>query len=294
MVVFGDSITTTHFQVKGELPSITNPLGNPDLPGKTTANGPNWLSYLTTTYNATFVKTINLAYGGATVDSDIIARPLDSGIKSFKDQVMDQWLASFVPPPVQFDWKPENTLFVTFLGNNDVCDTYLASNTSAPDISALEMAVEQYAALLDILYQNGGRNFLVPNVLPFERSPMVGKNSEKIRKMGYLTRACNSNLARVVSNFRDTYSDAKVFMFDTHDLFTQLLNNPCSHEETCPLQVTTTYCESYKTVRDDQYKFDAACEYSVDKYFWLSAVHPSFRVHNAMAKVIAAYLQDET
>ena len=70
MIVFGDSYTSTGFSLQGAGPSAANPMGNPDYPGFTSSNGPNWIDFLTTTYNATFVKTINLAVGGATVDTD--------------------------------------------------------------------------------------------------------------------------------------------------------------------------------------------------------------------------------
>ena len=67
MIVFGDSYTTTGFNYTMAQPSRANPLGNPDYPGYTASNGPNWVDFLTTTYNETFLETINLAYGGATV-----------------------------------------------------------------------------------------------------------------------------------------------------------------------------------------------------------------------------------
>lgn len=289
MVVFGDSITSAKFNVHGEQPSKINPLGNPDFPGNTSAIGPNWVSFLTATYNATFLKTLNLAMGGATVDDDIVKQMLPV-VKSFKDQIARYWLPNYVPPSLQFNWKAHDTLFATFLGSNDVSRAYLKSWTSA-----LNDDIDEYVALLDVLYQGGGRNFLVLKVLPFERSPMLDRtDAEAIREMGDLIRAYNNNLTRAVSQFSSTYSDATVFLFDTHALFNQLLDDPCSYEETCPLQVTTTYCKAYMGEKDDQYKFDPECQYSADKYFWLNTLHPSFRVHNATAKAIAAYLSNST
>ena len=63
MVVFGDSYTTTGFNDTKAQPSIHIPLGNPAYPGYTASNGPNWVDFMTTTYNNSFMKTINLAYG---------------------------------------------------------------------------------------------------------------------------------------------------------------------------------------------------------------------------------------
>lgn len=172
MVVFGDSITTTHFSPTQEPPSQINPLGNPAFPGLTTANGPNWVGYLTATYNGTFLKTVNLAYGGATVDKAVV-HPSAPDAQSFKEQLEKQWLPNYVPPPAHFDWKPESTLFVTFFGNNDVRDTYHTSGLDGKTI--LEADVNHYLEILDRLYDSGARNLLVINTMPLERTPLTSR-----------------------------------------------------------------------------------------------------------------------
>lgn len=72
-------------------PSPDNPLGNPPYPGYTASNGPNWVDFLTTTYNATIVETVNLAYGGAVVDDRLIAQYLPT-VLSLRNQVEDEFL----------------------------------------------------------------------------------------------------------------------------------------------------------------------------------------------------------
>lgn len=289
MVVFGDSITSTRFNFRGEQPSKINPLGNPDFPGNTSAIGPNWVSFLTATHNTSFLKTVNLAAGGATVDGDIVSGMYPI-VKSFKDQIGKWWLPNYVPPPSEFDWRAHDTLFVPFLGTNDVGRAFLNSWNSV-----LEIDVHQYASLLEVLYQSGARNFLVLKVLPLERAPFIERlNAESIRQLGELVEIFNNNLDRVVSEFRKTYLDATVFLFDTHTLFSQLMDDPCSYEETCPLQITTTYCRAYMHEENDPYRFDPECQYPIDEYFWLNTLHPSFRVHNATAKAISAFLSNAT
>ena len=39
----GDSYSSTEYNVNGEHPSDSNPLGNPPFPGKTVSGGPNWV-----------------------------------------------------------------------------------------------------------------------------------------------------------------------------------------------------------------------------------------------------------
>lgn len=69
----GDSYTTPGFNDTGVQPSIGNPLGNPNYPGYTSSNGPNWVDFLTVKYNESQVLTCNLAYGGATFESALAA-----------------------------------------------------------------------------------------------------------------------------------------------------------------------------------------------------------------------------
>src|SRR5690242_18177297 len=82
--VFGDSYTQTGFNPNSTQPSLSNPFGNPPYPGWTSSNGPNWVGFLTTTYNASKLLTYNLAYGGATVDSALVT-PYAPTVLSLKD-----------------------------------------------------------------------------------------------------------------------------------------------------------------------------------------------------------------
>ncbi|KAJ4492399.1 hypothetical protein C8R41DRAFT_724351, partial [Lentinula lateritia] len=77
---FGDSYTQTGFVTNDTLPAPGNPLGNPVYPGY------NWLDFGTTTYNNSLVLTYNYAYGGATIDSSLVA-PFEPTVLSVTDQV---------------------------------------------------------------------------------------------------------------------------------------------------------------------------------------------------------------
>ena len=290
MVVFGDSYTTTGFNDTMAQPSRANPLGNPDYPGYTASNGPNWVDFLTTTYNETFLETVNLAYGGATVDSALV-KPYLPTVLSLKDQVRNEYLPKYASHPSYFNWKPENTLFASFLGINDVGNAY--ANPNASWVLADDIA--EYASLMDEVYQSGARNFLFLNVPPVNRSPLTvaqGASAETL-EASYIAEY-NVNITRMAANLSTAYSDAKTFVFDTNTIFSQVLDFPCAYVETCPYLNTTDYCFYYENGTTSWYSHDKKCGPSVDEYFWLNSLHPTFRMHNATAKAIVAELGGNT
>ena len=103
---------------------------------------------------------------------------------------------------------------------------------------------------------------------------MVAPNDNEGRQeMGGLITAYNNKLEQALSQFEKDKSEASVFLFDAHKLFDQILDDPCSHEETCPIEDTTSFCPAYADERGDQYRDDPQCPYSVDKYFWINSIH---------------------
>jgi len=306
MVVFGDSYTTTGFNDTLTQPNAANPLGNPAYPGYTATNGPNWVDFLTTTYNETFLETINLAYGGATIDSALVAPYLPT-VLSVKEQVNIEFLPVYSSSPSFFPWKSDNTLFATFIGINDVGNAYQEANKSA----IYPKEFQEYAALQDQLYQAGARNFLFLNVPPVDRSPLAtgqGAAAQASEKADIA--AWNANVTALAANLTKTYSDATTFVFDTNAVFTQVLDDPASHVETAPYKNTTNYCDSCEFLLCDSpcmqcrlltlladangtptwYTFYQNCSIPVDEYFWLNSLHPTFRMMNVTAQEVAKQL----
>lgn len=142
IISFGDSYTQTGFNTSGPQPSRANPFGNPDYPGRTSSNGPNWIDFLTTTWNRTFVKTLNFAYGGATVDNDIIRTAFPT--VSLKQQINEEYIPLYSKRPGEFGWQPSSTLFAIFIGINDV-----NTGHSLPDKEKLyQEEILEYAQLV--------------------------------------------------------------------------------------------------------------------------------------------------
>ncbi|KAK3173434.1 hypothetical protein OEA41_006763 [Lepraria neglecta] len=127
LFAFGDSYTKTNFTIYGEQPNPANPLGNPSYPGATSAAGPNYIDFLITTYNQSYIQAYNLGYGGATIDPSAVQSRLRKTLQSFQQQVEDEFLPTYVNNS-KVPWTPSNSLFSIFFGINDVTNSYAEGN----------------------------------------------------------------------------------------------------------------------------------------------------------------------
>lgn len=260
LVVFGDSYSTTGFNDTLAQPSTNNPLGNPTYPGYTASNGPNWVDYMTVNFNDTLVETLNLAYGGATLDSALVAPYLPT-VLSLKQQVQQEFLPKYGSSSNQdFTWEPTSTLFTSvtlsflserqrdeiplivpckFIGINDIGNSYANANRS----QIYPQIFSEYKGLLEQIYDSGARNFAFINVPPVNRSPLTkaaGPSTQQVEK-GEIA-AWNKNVTILARSLKSEHEDASVFVYDANSLWTEVLDNPCSFQETCAYKNTTTYC----------------------------------------------------
>ncbi|KAL0261895.1 hypothetical protein SLS55_003328 [Diplodia seriata] len=262
---FGDSYTQTGFDVNSTQPSAENPFGNPEYPG------PNWVGYLTYKYNSSLLQTYNLASGGATVDSALVA-PYADTVLSLKQQVEDEYLPKYGADGTSKVWESDNTLFSIWIGVNDVGNSYWSTNTTFMDSIFTE-----YSGLVDQLYTSGARNFLFLNVPPLERTPLTtGQGSDSVDLEKPVVTDFNTRISNLASSLQEKHADTTVFTFDAHTLFNQILDDPSSYTQTAGLKNTTAYCTDYENGTDEQNTTVAACGVAVNEYFWLNTLHPTF------------------
>ncbi|KAL8684040.1 MAG: hypothetical protein Q9186_000070 [Xanthomendoza sp. 1 TL-2023] len=117
LFTFGDSYTSTAFNIHGPQPNPDNPLGNPAYPGATSSDGPNFVDFLALTYNQSYIQAFNLGYGGATIDPSLIGSPYGRIVQSFRQQVEEEFLPTYATNS-GVEWSGSNSLFTVFFGIN--------------------------------------------------------------------------------------------------------------------------------------------------------------------------------
>lgn len=240
----GDSYTTTGFNQTGVQPTPTNPLGNPTYPGYTAANGPNWVDFLTVKYNASVLLTYNLAYGGATIDSTLVA-PYLPIVSSVAEQIENEWFPVYGSggDAVGAPWSGDDTLFAIFDGINDVGNSWWLSTTAALNTEIFAV----YRGLVDELYYAGARNFLFVNVPPVDRSPLALGNTAEQQAMEKADIAdWNARVVGMAQAVKGGLEGVNVFVVDANKVFTEVLDDPGSFVQTEGYLNTTSYCEAYE------------------------------------------------
>ena len=242
LFVFGDSYTQTGFDVKSTQPSASNPFGNPSYPGWTSSNGPNWVGFLSTTYNASALLTYNMAYGGATVDS-LLVTPYAPTVISMKDQVRTEFLPTYGSHPASAPWTSDSSLFAFFIGIIDVGNSWWLNNSTLYDA-----IFSTYSSLLSDVYATGARNFLFLSVPPVNLAPLTLNQDDggyAKENEGRVILDWNKRLSTMVTAFQANHTGTKAFVHDTWGLFNAVIEDPKAYEQTAGLKNVTGYCEAY-------------------------------------------------
>lgn len=96
------------------------------------------------------------------MNNTIVNRP-DGG--DFVTQA-NLWTQDFIPAPSNVSWNAENSLFSFFFGINDVAATFQRDGNQT---AIHEEILDSYIKNLEILYENGSKNWLFLNVVPFDK-----------------------------------------------------------------------------------------------------------------------------
>jgi phospholipase/lecithinase/hemolysin len=232
----GDSYSRTGFNPTGTQPSSKNKIGNPAFPGITSSNGPNWVGYLTGGYNESPFLTYNFGTSGA-----IVGTP--NGDKS-RYTVTQEIEEKFEPHyKLGKTFGSDSSLFVVWIGINDVVLSYSDRNSKTYDVS-----FKSYQSHIESLYKDGARNFLLMTVPPLQHTPRITKSSDSSRKARLITEAVqdwNGRIRGLQAHVKKLHPSANVFLYDTYSLFQQVYQHPSQFKETSVYKDTKNYCPKY-------------------------------------------------
>ncbi|KDQ12170.1 carbohydrate esterase family 16 protein [Botryobasidium botryosum FD-172 SS1] len=222
---FGDSYTQTGFDIAGDKPTFNNPMGNPPYPGETAcgSNVANWIDFVTFEYNTTKVLTYNFARGGATIDANLV-KPDWPQIESLTDQV-NIFLSNVGPKPAYAPWTAADSMFSFFIGINDIGNSYYLPGDRG---AFADVLLNAYFALVQKIYDVGGRNFLFFTVPPVDRSPLVLSRNATTRALEKsVIDTFNKKLIAKAQDFGLAhFLDANTWVYDANARLVQVLDNP--------------------------------------------------------------------
>jgi phospholipase/lecithinase/hemolysin len=139
-------------------------------------------------------------------------------------------------------WNPHNTLFAFWIGINDVGNSFWL------DINRLyDQIFAVYRDLLEQVIALGAKNILLLNVPPFDRAPLQigqGPDSQAIAAAGIAN--FNARIVRLASSIERAHRGTVVFEFNTHELYTNALNDPTAYPETALYKNLTAFCNDYQ------------------------------------------------
>ncbi|KAF4780634.1 fungal cellulose binding domain-containing protein [Colletotrichum scovillei] len=285
--VFGDSYSQTGFNTSLEAPNPANPLGNPSYPGWTSCNGPNWVDYLTVKHNASLLYTYNLAYGGATVDADLV-KPYADTVLTLKDQVQTLFSNAYAAKTAPA-WTGSDSVFAFWIGVNDIGNSYW---NGADATSALNTKiVDVYQGLAKELYEAGARNFVWLTTPPVDRTPMLLAENADAQKLCKDDVADFNGRVNAMAKNVTTWEGANSWVVDANGVFNGVLDNVAKFDATKGYKNTTGYCDAYKDGTTAQDTLIDSCTYPVNQYFWLNTLHPTYPIHDAVAETVASALE---
>ncbi|KAL5336901.1 GDSL lipase/esterase [Aspergillus crustosus] len=281
---FGDSYTSTGFNVSSTQPSVDNPMGNPPLGLGTSADSINWVGYLTTTYNDTLVLSYNHAVYGATVDNNLVQNvPRDLVHQVTRDFVPNYCLRQSLSesdsrsqPKLDSEsesesesqskprWTSDNALFIIWIGINDINFSYLGHDYPG----TIETVLQRYFSLIDTLHDCGARDFLVINIPPIHRTPKILQLERwKQRIYGIAIDYYNELLLDAVDDWRDANGESTMRIYDAWTFTSRVLDSP-----------------------KDYGFLDGTC--LGEGCIWFDHLHPRSAFHTLLARDIARFLRD--
>ncbi|KAI1827067.1 hypothetical protein F4861DRAFT_536544 [Xylaria intraflava] len=246
-----------------------------------------FIFYLTFEYNASTLLTYNFAYGGATVDSDLVP-PYEPTVVSVKEQVESEFIPSYTGSSSKVEWSGDDSIFAVWIGINDIGNSYYNGQNATDALNDQIFGV--LSDLADQIYDAGGRNYVFINVPPLDRTPLIKPQGESAVSLSAADVASWNQKVVDLATTLKAKDSTNVWVYDSNTAFGQVLDDPTSFPQTAGLKNTTDYCDAYQNGTPSTDTLDPSCGIPVNEYFWLNNLHPTSAIHEVVANGIADLL----
>ncbi|KAF2767475.1 lipolytic enzyme, G-D-S-L [Teratosphaeria nubilosa] len=269
LFVFGDSYTTTGFNVSGTQPSLSDPMGNPGYPGTTLSGYDNWIDVVV--FNSSRNGTVAYNYATSSNFVNVTAAQgqayeAPGPIKDFGDQ-----LTEFSQLGEDVAWNSANSVFFNFFGINDVTAQVYAGRNYRHSVSILALDIADYFDLMGQQYELGARSFVTILVPPIYRAPVFGYGTgSSAVEIQNLTTYWNHRVAAGCRNLSISYPGARTFVFDPTSIFDEILDS------TQQFGAPDSTCFNYPQGRP--------C-------LWHDFIHPGIVIQEAFGRQVNAFLK---
>jgi len=260
IIVFGDSYS-----------NVSTNYTTMAYSGENMSLGKNWGLYFAEDIHP--MKLWGYAYDGAVIDTEVITALTPEYAMTEQYEYFLKNMS--VGNPFEHEWNSDSTIFAIWFGINDIIDKMLSGANTKDDTFNEEIDTKDINSMFNMvqgMYVNGARNFLFFYVPPIDKAPFnsfypILRSPEDIVKF-------NKILKGFVEEFKDQYPDTNVFIYNSYNEFHYILENHSNYN--------ITEINNYCTISE-------ICS-NPENYYWADAIHPTFKVHEIIAKDIDALL----
>ncbi|EAU86697.1 GDSL lipase/acylhydrolase [Coprinopsis cinerea okayama7 len=275
LVTFGDSFTSVDWSANGGTP---------------------WPVY---TAGYTGVQLLPFAKAGATCSNELTYRPFPPLTESQVPLFLEQKANG------TFKLPPHETIYTLWIGTNDVGANALLTGSSEASLVDVTNCMVDW---VEVLYENGARNFIFQNMVPLETIPLYAPNSYPNRYwtaernttewsvfMRELVLSGNELTKIKLEALAPKLRGANIALFDAHSLFADMYKNPSKYlNGTAPLNVDgmVDSCVYELNAPPDATPRCTMVEGTDrDSYLWYDELHPSEQASRVVARQIADVIQ---
>ncbi|KEZ40472.1 Acetyl esterase [Scedosporium apiospermum] len=301
LVTFGDSYTDEgrlgyFIGHNGEAPPAGELL---PTSSNTASGGYTWPHFVSEKSGA---KSFNYAVSGATCSNSIVERDfplIGQPFPSVADYEVPAFKADLEFDELYGNRTADNTVYTLWIGTNDLGFGAFLSDNNKPG-TTLTSFVDCVFGVFDSVYETGGRNFVLLNIVPLEQLPLYNlpelggtldsqfwQNKTAYNVLEYKNKihqystSVNTMLSYGASAnllVENRWPGASFTIFDVHSLLNDLIANPDELFD-APADVTGYYhhCEA----QNNSNCVDS--EEASSSFLWYDELHPSARTDEIIA-----------